>query len=140
MRRGPCTALLASAALAVVGVGCGAEDFENNPRPPAPVELTARVDQQKVVVAPTEINGAPVGAGLVTVTISNQTPETVAVAFDGPGGEQTSDPIMGNGVGEIKINLDEGQYMVGTSDGTIRATELEVGPERETAQNDLLLP
>ena len=140
MRRRRRTALLAiAAAVATAGVGCGAEDFENNPRPPAPIQLTAKVDDRKVLVSPTEIDGEPVGAGLATVTISNQTDSEQTLTFSGPT-EQTTDPIVARGVLEFKLNLDQGDYTVSADDPSIRDMEFEVGPERPSAQNDLLLP
>ena len=66
MRRGG--AFASVAVLAAGGVaGCGSDDHPNDPRPPAPIEVTARVDDEKVAVQP-----AKFGAGLVVMTISNQ--------------------------------------------------------------------
>jgi len=39
-----------------------------------------------------------------------------------------------------QIDLLEGTYVVATDDPTIDDAELRVGPERPSAQNDLLLP
>jgi anti-sigma-K factor RskA len=134
MRRGWRRVLLATSAAAIVAIGCGAEDRVSEPRPPAPVELTAKVDDRKVVVSPSEV-----GAGLANLTISNQTPEDVQLVLEGPT-EGTTDPVVGNGVLEYKIDLREGEYRVGTESRTAREATLSVGPERESAQNDLLLP
>ena len=73
------SAVAGLAAGAVLVAGCGAEDFPNDPRPPAPVELSARIDDGGVVVAPSEI-----GAGLATITISNQAGDDVALNFERP--------------------------------------------------------
>lgn len=134
------TALLAVAAIAAAAAGCGAEDFPNDPRPPAPIELTARIGEKKVIVSPTErTNGEPIGAGLANVTVSNQTPEDVTLEFTGPT-DQTTDPVVANGVLQFNIDLQEGVYTVSTDDPAIRSSEFEIGPERPSAQNDLLLP
>jgi hypothetical protein len=139
MRRRRRIALLAAVATAATVAGCGGDDFENEPRPPAPIELTARIDDRKVVVAPTQSDGQEIGAGLANVTASNQTDEPMRLSFSGPTDRQT-DPVIANGVLQFKLDLEEGVYFVETDDASIRGTEFSVGPERPSAQNDLLLP
>jgi hypothetical protein len=139
MRRRRRTALLAAVVVAAVAAGCGSDDFENNPRPPVPIELTAKVDDRRVVVSPTEIDGEPVGAGLANITISNQSDKPHELTFSGPN-EHTTDPIVPRGVLEFKLELETGNYLVSSDDPTIEDMEFEVGPERPSAQNDLLLP
>lgn len=122
----------------IVGVsGCGEDDFENDPRPPSPVELTAAIDKNSVSIAPSDP-----AAGLVVITISNQTEESTQLILDGPGDE---DPVSGNipprGTGSIKAALEEGEYQALAGDSeTIDSAALTVGPPGESSQNDLLLP
>lgn len=140
MERSRRTALLAVAfALALVAAGCGEDDFPNEPRPPAAIELTAKIDDEKVVVSPTEVDGAPVGAGLANVTIANLSDEDAQLVFDGPS-ERTTDPILAGGVLNFKLDLEQGDYAVRTADSDAREAELTVGPPRPSAQNELLLP
>jgi hypothetical protein len=40
----------------------------------------------------------------------------------------------------MKLALAEGDYTVSARDSDARGTKLEVGPDRPTSQNDLLLP
>ena len=41
----------------------------------------------------------------------------------------------------MKLDLEEGEYQVTAGeDSNARETQLEVGPERASSQNDLLLP
>ena len=124
-----------AAAFAAVGLAaCGGEDdFENNPRPPAPIELIARIGPDEVVVSPSNV-----GAGLATITISNQSPDSTSLVLEGPT-DEASNEILGGGTGSMKVALKEGEYEV-TDGEDSRATELVVGPERESSQNDLLLP
>jgi hypothetical protein len=122
-------ALLSAAGLAA----CGDEDFENNPRPPAPIELSARIGDDAVTVSP-----SGVGAGLATITISNQTRDAAGLVLEGPT-DEASDEILAGGTGSLKLVLEEGDYEVTDDDGA-RATELIVGPERPSSQNDLGLP
>ncbi len=139
MRRRGLTATLAAVGIVAFTAGCGAEEFENNPRPPAPIELTARINDNRVIVSPTKINGEPVGAGLANITISNQTLDEVQLDFTGPADRQT-DPIVPKGVLEFKINLDEGDYLVSANQPGVDDFEFEVGPERPSSENELLLP
>ena len=132
MRRSSAAALLAIAAATVAG--CGSEDFANEPRPASPVELSAKVDDNRVVVAPDEI-----GAGLATVTISNQSRDAVELDFSGPTNAKTTEIGAGN-VGTLKLDLEEGDYDVDSGVSSIDSGTLTVGEPRETAQNDLLLP
>jgi hypothetical protein len=126
--------MLAAASLAVLAAGCGSEERENQPRPPSPVELTAKIGQDRVVVSPGEV-----GAGLVNLTISNQTPEDVRLEITGPT-QGSTDPVLANGVLEYKIEMQEGEYEVSADTTSIEPARIEVGPERESAQNELLLP
>ncbi len=119
---------------AVFAAGCGAEDHPNDPRPPAPEELSGKVDNQKVVVVPDAL-----GAGLVTVTFSNQSADDVQIAFDGPTSAQT-DEIPAGGTGSVQFQAETGEYAVEASVPTIKPAVMKIGAERPSAQNDLLLP
>ncbi len=125
---------LAVLAAAFVLGACGEDDFENEPRPPVPIELTARIADDVVNVSP-----SAAGAGLATITISNQSQEPATLVLEGPTDEESPE-ITAGGTGEMKIALEEGDYTVSTLEGSQREAKLEVGPERETSQNDLLLP
>ena len=133
MRRGA----LASVAVLATGVaaGCGSEDHPNDPRPPAPIEVTAKVDDEKVDVQPSKF-----GAGLVVMTISNQSGDPVEIGVDGPTGG-TGPTIAPGQPGNFKFNFEEGEYIV-SAGGSSKARDatLVVGPERASSQNDLLLP
>jgi hypothetical protein len=125
----------AAAALAAGAAGCGSDDFENEPRPATPVEVTARVDDREVAVSP-----AKVGAGIVTFTISNQSPDPVVFTLDGPT-DAAADQIPPGGVGNMKAELAEGDYEVSAGEASdAREGQLAVGPPRETSQNELLKP
>jgi len=133
MRRRSAAALLAIAAVATFA-GCGSEDHPNEQRPASPVELSARIDDGKVVVAPDEV-----GAGLAVVTISNQSRDDVELAFEGPTNGGTS-TVAAGGVGTIKLDLEQGDYEIASDVSSIDSGTLTVGEPRESAQNDLLLP
>ncbi len=141
MRRRSRIALLAAGviAAATLAAGCGAQDFPNNPRPPAPIELTAKVGNGKVVVSPTTLQGKPIGAGLANVTIANLTDRQTTLDFSGPT-HATTDPVVANGTLNYKLDLRPGNYVVSAGGQAVRPMEFQVGPERPSSQNDLLLP
>ncbi len=130
-------ALLAVAALAVAGCG-GEDDFANESRPAAPIVVTAKIDSKQVVVSPRGF-----GAGLVNITVSNQSDDPVTLTLVGPGPEDNfeSGEILPNGVGNLKAALNEGDYEVsGGERSDARPTEIAVGPPRESSGDQLLLP
>ena len=123
-------------ALGLSVAGCGEDDFENDPRPPSPIELTAAIDKKSVTIAPSDP-----GAGLAVITISNQTEEATQLVLEGPDETTSSGQIPPRGTGSIKTELVQGEYEATAGDNaTIKPSELTVGPPRETSQNDLLLP
>jgi hypothetical protein len=128
--------LLALAALSVLLVaGCGREDFENDPRPPVPDEITVKIGEEGVLVSP-----AAFGAGLVNFTIANLSGDPATLAIEGPTSATTGEiPPGGNAV--LKAEMETGSYQF-TAEGPpqVEPFQLEVGPERPSGQDDLLLP
>ena len=125
--------LMCAAPLAIGA--CGEDDFPNNPRPAAPIELTAAIDSKAVTISPNDP-----GAGLVNITISNQTEEPARLTLDGPT-TVTSSEIAPGGTGSIKTALEEGEYeaAAGAEIG-IKPEKLTVGPDRPNSTNELLQP
>jgi hypothetical protein len=132
------SALVAAAALALVG--CGSEDeYKNELRPPAPINVTAFVSAQKVSVSP-----ASFGAGPIVMIVTNQSnssqdvtitsePETASFT-------QSTGPINPGDTGQIKLDVAQGTYVIKTGDESVRPATLVVGAERTSAQNELLQP
>jgi hypothetical protein len=119
----------------LVLAACGEDDFPNDPRPAAPIELTAAIDPKAVTISPNHP-----GAGLVNITISNQTAEPARLTLEGPT-SVTSNEIAPGGTGSIKTDLAEGEYeaAAGAEIG-IKPETLTVGPERANSTNELLQP
>ena len=134
--RGPGVgALCLLVAMPLLLSACGEDDFPNEQRPPSPIELTAAIDEKSVSVSP----GA-IGAGLVNVTISNQTDEPTRLTLEGPTSE-TSGEIPPGATGAIKAALEEGDYEAAAgAEVDIKPATLEVGPTRPSSQNELLQP
>jgi hypothetical protein len=136
-------------AIAVVGAtlfaaGCGGDDddYANEPRPPAPIVISASIADDRVSVSPRSF-----GAGPITLIVTNQTDkareltlETDEIGGDAPGIEQNSGPINPGDTASLKADLKSGTYRVAVDGRGIDATRLRVGDERPSAQNELLQP
>ena len=136
-----------AAGLAVVAVvtfaGCGEDDFENEPRPPVPKQLTGVITEEKVTVSPNEL-----GAGPVVITVSNQTDGahtlTLESSDDGTIREQVG-PINPLDTATLQRTLTEGTYTVSAGSEAavpreIRPATLTIGKERKSGSDELLLP
>lgn|SRR5262245_566457 len=136
MRRRRATQLVAfGLVLASIAVaGCGRDDFENNPRPPIPAEVTAKIGDRNVAVSPSEF-----GAGLVNITIANLSTEPATLVVTGPV-DAESDEIPPSGTDSFKVDLKSGEYEARADGVAEKAAPFTVGPERPSGQNDLLLP
>jgi hypothetical protein len=128
---------------AAFATGCGDEDDSaNEPRPPAPIVVTASISNDEVSVSPRTF-----GAGPVSLVITNQTDasqevrlETDEVGGTRPGIQQETGPINPADTAQLRADVREGTYRVSVSSDAIEPATLRVGPERESAQNDLLQP
>jgi len=131
--------LTAAALAATLGLGaCGEDDFENENRPPAPIEISARISAEDISISPSM--PPTVGAGLATITISNQSRDPVSLTLEGPT-DEASDPIPAGATGSMKVELAEGEYKVtGGEESNAREDLLVVGPRRKSGQNQILLP
>jgi hypothetical protein len=131
----PC---LAVAAATVAGCG-GGSDYKNEPRPPAPIVVTASISKDAVSVSPTKF-----GAGPVTLIVTNQTGASQQVTVEINNGQAgfkgETGPINPRDTGELKADLGQGTYSVHVGANSIRPARLVVGRERASAQNDLLQP
>jgi hypothetical protein len=134
---------LTATATALAMAGCGSGDSHpNEPRPPAAITITGRIDERSIELSP-----ASFGAGPVTILLSNQsgrpqelTFETDEVAGTSAGIRRSSEPIAPRGTGELKVDPREGTYRLSAKDGAIAAAAVRVGPPRPTSQGELLLP
>jgi hypothetical protein len=134
-------ATFAAVATAALAAGCGEDDFENEPRPPVPMELTGVIQDDKLTVSPSR----NIGAGPFTILISNQTDSEHTVTLEGGTIEEQVGPVAPDDTVEIKRTLAPGSYEVRA--GSARAVRreiqpamLDVGEERPSSSNELLLP
>ena len=130
------------ALVAVAGVSaCGADNasYKNEPRPPAPINVTAAITNSQIKVSPQRF-----GAGPIVLIISNQSSDAQAVTFETGGGEagirQTTSAINPAGTAQLQITVAQGTYDVSVEDHRITPARLRVGKSRPSAQNALLQP
>jgi hypothetical protein len=127
-------------AVVVVGVAavalaaCGRDDFDNDPRPPVPAEVTVKIGNGEVVVSPRTF-----GAGLVNFQIANFESTPATLAIEGPT-EAVSEEIPARGNNSLRAEMETGSYEASADGVAARPFSFEVGPQRPSAQNDLLLP
>jgi hypothetical protein len=127
--------LVAAALLGVLAVaGCGRNDFNNDPRPPIPAEVSVKIAPDGVAVSPKEF-----GAGLVNFTVANLTNETGKLAIQGPV-DATTDDISPGDADTVKVEVKSGSYEASVDGFAVAPFSFTVGPERSSGQNDLLLP
>jgi hypothetical protein len=118
----------------VVVAGCGRNDFNNDPRPPIPAEISVKIASDGVAVSPKEF-----GAGLANITVANLTNETGSLAIHGPV-DATSPTIAPGEADTIKVAMKTGSYEASVDGIALRPFSFTVGPERPSGQNQLLLP
>jgi hypothetical protein len=132
---------MASAAVVVALAGCGGgSDFKNEPRPPVPLQLTGVITKQKVTISPNKV-----GAGPVTITVSNQSGQSRTLTLDGNGIQESVGPINPLDTAKLQKTLKPGRYRVtaGSEAATktaIRPAVLVIGKERQSGSDKVLLP
>ncbi|MGI8440305.1 MAG: hypothetical protein ACR2NV_08975 [Thermoleophilaceae bacterium] len=136
------SALVAVGALAVlVAGGCRSEDFQNAPRPPAPVQLTGVITDQRVTVSPNQV-----GTGPIVIIVSNQTDRSRTVSLVGNGVNEVVGPINPLDTATLQYTLRRpGTYRVraGSEVATSKqlgAARLIVGAGRQSSRDEIQLP
>lgn len=144
-RQAAVAACVLTAALVLAACGNSKHSYNNAERPPAPIVVSAAIDDHQVSVAPRRL-----GAGPITLVISNQsnapqqvTLETVDTPGSGSGpGEKAlqTGPISPRETASVKADVKQGTYALSVGADGVKAARLLVGPPRPSAQNDLLQP
>jgi hypothetical protein len=138
-RRTATAALAAGVLLAACG---GSANYNNDPRPPSPIVVTASVNDQRVSVSPRTF-----GAGPISLIVTNLTGAAQRVTLEsnfrpgrGPGLRQETAPISPRDTATLSADVGPGRYLVHVRGDAISAARLRVGASRPSAQNDLLQP
>jgi hypothetical protein len=127
-------ALLAVASVASL-TACGSSNFANDPRPAAPIQVTATLSTDRVAVSPRNF-----GAGVVDFAVANLSDARLRFQITGP--KAASTPVIKpNEPGSLQISLPKGDYRATAGRGsTARAATFTVGAKRASSRNKLLLP
>jgi hypothetical protein len=137
-------ALGATALAAPLVAGCGGSDTHaNEERPPSPIVVTASISKDKVSVSP-----ASFGAGPIRLIVTNQTDRSQQITLESaedPGSSdagirQETGPINPRDTASLAATVTEGRYHVHVKGNDISSAKLDVGEQRESSQQDLLLP
>ena len=130
-----------AAGLAASGCGGGDNNSNNGFRPPVTRVIGMIADGKNTKISP-----AAIGAGPITLKITNNSDGPIARVSlrpaDGSGGcvsaEATAGPIPSRGTGTLQATLTDGSCEVIAD--SMRTSTLEVSGQRPSAQNVLLLP
>jgi hypothetical protein len=127
----------ALAAMVLASAGCGGDDeARSEQRPPVTVNVSVQIGTERVTLSPEEI-----GAGPVTLLISNQSGAAQTVTVDGPRLRRSAGPIPPDDTATVKVSMGSGEFTIAAEESAgLEPATLTVGPPRDSAQNELLLP
>jgi hypothetical protein len=130
-------AMLATFALAAVAIGCGGDDeARSEARPPVPINISVSLNEDGVTASPDSF-----GAGPITLLIANQSGASQTLTIDGPRLRRSVGPINPQDTATVRLLVEPGEFTVSAAESAgLREAQLRVGPERPSAQNQLLLP
>ena len=130
-------AAVAIAAVAALAGGCGSDDeARSEERPPVPINVSVNLDEQRITAGPDEF-----GAGPITLLVANQSGAAQTLTLDGPRLRRSLGPVNPQDTATLKLVVQPGEYTLSAAESAgLREATLQVGPERPSAQNDLLLP
>jgi hypothetical protein len=138
-------AALGCALIALAAAGCGSSShkYKNTARPPAPIVVSASIDDTAVEISPKRL-----GAGPITLVITNQsnaaeqvTLETSDTPGSGPGVKAVqTGPISPRETASVNAKVERGTYALRVGGDGVKAARLVVGKQRRSSQNDLLQP
>jgi hypothetical protein len=129
------------ATAAILVAGCGEDDFENQPRPPVRLELSAVVQTDRVTVSPVR----DLGAGPFEIILSNQTNDPHTITLEGESVMERAGSVDPGGTLTIRRTLAPGSYELraGSEQAVPKEIEpavIDIGGERQDSNSDLLLP
>lgn len=133
-RRGRVLFVFAAGLAALALTACGRDDFENEPRPPTPVEISVQVTDDSLTVSPADF-----GAGIANFTIINLGDTATGISIDGPTDDESPE-IPPGASSVLKMEMKTGDYEASALDTNADPFPFTVGSERESSNNDLLLP
>ena len=134
-RSGAAALLAVLAAMAVAGCG-GDDEARSEQRPPVPLNVSIQIGTERLTASPDEI-----GAGPVSLIVANQSGAAQTVTADGPRVRRSVGPIPPDDTATLKLTMGTGEFTISAEESAgLDPVTIQVGPPRDTAQNELLLP
>lgn len=122
-------------AVSVVFSACASsESYNNDPKPPATRTVTVIVGEDEISASPN-----PWGGGPTRFIVTNQTGVRQIVTFASERVERDV-PVDAKQSANFKMTTEPGYFTIDASDSAANTLEVEVGPKRPTAQQDLNQP
>ena len=130
-------AAVTAVTVAVLASGCGSDDeARSEQRPAVPINISISLDEERITASPAEF-----GAGPITLLVSNQSGASQTLTVDGPRLRRSVGPINPQDTATVRLRVQPGEYTLSAEESAgLREGKLTVGPDRPSAQNDLLLP
>lgn len=121
--------------VAALASGCaGNESYPNNPKPPATRTVSVIVAEDEIALSPKSF-----GAGPARFIITNQTGTDQKVLLSTE--QFDREVLVGSGqTANFKQTVEPGDLSISTDNAAADAVTVEIGPERESAQQDLNQP
>jgi hypothetical protein len=123
--------------LVVVAGGCGSDDeARSDERPPVPINISINLNEERITASPDKF-----GAGPITMLVANQSGAAQTLTIEGPRLRRSVGPINPQDTATVRLRVEPGEHTLSAGESAgLREATLAVGPERPSAQNDLLLP
>jgi hypothetical protein len=135
-RRARASILAVAVGLLAPLAGCGStSQRENALRPPSPIALSVKIDDERVSASPTRF-----GAGPVLIYVANQSRASHELTIEGPRLRQSSGPISPEDTATLRVKVQPGEHTISVDASTVKAARLTVGPQRPSGQDELLQP
>lgn len=126
---------LVVASFGVAVSGCASnESYNNDPKPPATRTVTVVVGEDDISASPNDF-----GAGPTRFITVNTTGVLQEVTYASDRVERTV-RVDAKQTANFKMNTEPGYFTIDASDSAANTLEIEVGPKRPTAQQDLNQP
>lgn len=143
--------LLVLAALTLASCGGSGAHFANLPRPPSPVNVSVYINDQRVSVSPSAVGAGPVDFIVTNQASQSESMEILPAGSSAAQAVTTTGPISPQATAQIKVDLNKGNYTVGTgpqgqteaaqaTHTGIEAATLRIGHQRPSASNQLMSP
>ncbi|MBI5310733.1 MAG: hypothetical protein HZB14_06890 [Actinobacteria bacterium] len=126
--------LVATAILALVATGCSNDSYDNKPKTPAVLTVSVFIGEDRMAYSPRNFGAGPVQFVLVNQTGAEQ---HVTISTDR---YERSFPLARQQTIKQKMTVEPGFLSIEADNTAAEPLEIEVGPERESAQQDLNQP